>query len=69
MGTRIGSEDFVGGGGFEPEIGAKVNSPESLVSMIAAGRKIFLSPEIGIGGRTAALDFYRLNERESQFSN
>jgi DNA-binding transcriptional LysR family regulator len=44
-----------------------VNSPESLVSMIAAGRGIFLSPEIGIGGRTAAIDFYRLNERESPF--
>jgi len=44
-----------------------VNSPESLVGMIAAGRGIFLSPEIAIGGRTAAIDFYRLNERESQF--
>jgi DNA-binding transcriptional LysR family regulator len=67
-----GYEDWLRGfclriGGFEPEIGAIVNSPDSLVSMIAAGRGIFLSPEIGIGGRTAALDFYRLNERESQF--
>ena len=44
-----------------------MNSPESLVGMIAAGRGIFLSPEIAIGGRTAAIDFYRLNERESQF--
>ena len=44
-----GYEDWVKGfcrrfGGFEPEIGAIVNSPESLVSMIAADRGIFLSP-------------------------
>ena len=35
--------------------------------MIAAGLRIFLSPEIDIGGRAPAIDFYRLNERESQF--
>jgi hypothetical protein len=44
-----------------------VNSRESLVGMIAAGHEIFLAPEIGIGSRTAAIDFYRLNESEIQF--
>ena len=71
-GYGYGYEDWVRGfcqrvGGFEPEIGAIVDSRESLVSMIAAGRGIFLGPEIGIGGRTAAIDFYRLNERHNQF--
>jgi LysR family transcriptional regulator, benzoate and cis,cis-muconate-responsive activator of ben and cat genes len=67
-----GYEDWVRGfcrrvGGFEPEIGAIVNSRESLVGMIAAGREIFLGPEIGIGSQTAAIDFHRLNESEIQF--
>ena len=44
-----------------------MDSRESLVSMIAAGRGIFLGPEIGIGGRIAAIDFHRLNERHNQF--
>jgi DNA-binding transcriptional LysR family regulator len=56
-------------GGFEPEIGARVNSPESAVSMIAAGRGVLLGAEIGIRSRAgaAAIDFYRLEERETQF--
>jgi hypothetical protein len=33
-------------GGFEPEIRAMANSPESLISMIAAGRGVFLGLEI-----------------------
>jgi len=54
-------------GGFEPQIGPRVNSPESLVSMIAAGRGVFLGVELGVRGRPAATDFYPLNERESLF--
>jgi LysR family transcriptional regulator, benzoate and cis,cis-muconate-responsive activator of ben and cat genes len=54
-------------GKFEPEIEAIGNSPESLISMVAAGRGVFLSAEIGIRGRTAAIDFYLLTELESQF--
>jgi DNA-binding transcriptional LysR family regulator len=54
-------------GRFEPEIGALANSPESLVSMVAAGRGVFVGPEIGIRGRTAAIDFYLLTELKSQF--
>ncbi|HYY26852.1 MAG TPA: LysR substrate-binding domain-containing protein [Chthoniobacterales bacterium] len=54
-------------GGFDPQIGPRVNSPESLVSMIAAGRGVFLGVELGIRGRATAIDFYPLNEPESQF--
>jgi DNA-binding transcriptional LysR family regulator len=54
-------------GKFEPEIEAIGNSPESLVSMVAAGRGVFLGAEIGIRGRTAAIDFYPLTELDSQF--
>lgn len=54
-------------GGFEPEIEALANSPDSLVSMLAAGRGVFVGPEIGIHGRSAAIDFYLLTELESQF--
>jgi DNA-binding transcriptional LysR family regulator len=54
-------------GKFEPEIEAIGNSPESLVSMIAAGRGVFVGPEIGARGWTAALDFYPLTELGSEF--
>ena len=54
-------------GSFDPEIGALANSAESLVSMVAAGRGVFLGPEIGVRGRTAAIDFYLLPEIESGF--
>jgi LysR family transcriptional regulator, benzoate and cis,cis-muconate-responsive activator of ben and cat genes len=53
-------------GKFEPEIGALANSPDSLVSMVAAGRGVFVGPQIG-EGRTAAIDFYPLTEAEIQF--
>ena len=54
-------------GRFEPEIGALANSPESVVSMVAAGRGVFIGPEIPIRGRTAAIDFYPLTEANSPF--
>jgi DNA-binding transcriptional LysR family regulator len=54
-------------GKFEPEIEAIGNSPESLVSMVAAGRGVFVGPEIGARGRTAPIDFYPLTELENQF--
>ena len=43
-------------GKFEPEIEPLANSPESLVSMIAAGRGVFVGPEI-VRRWTAAIDF------------
>ena len=54
-------------GGFEPQIGARVNSPESVDSMVAAGRAVFLGTEVGMRGRKAAINFYLLKEPESQF--
>jgi DNA-binding transcriptional LysR family regulator len=54
-------------GGFEPEIGAVANSPESIVSMVAAGRGVFLGAEIGARGRIESIDFYLLAELKSQF--
>jgi DNA-binding transcriptional LysR family regulator len=54
-------------GKFEPEFLAIANSPESVISMVAAGRGVFVGPEIGIRGRTAPIDFYLLTELGSQF--
>ena len=67
-----GHEQWVRGfcqrvGKFEPEIGALANSPDSMVSMVAAGRGVFAGPQIGAEGRTAAIDFYPLTEAEIQF--
>jgi DNA-binding transcriptional LysR family regulator len=55
-------------GRFEPEFEAVANSNsiESLISMVAAGRGVFVGAEIGIRGRTAAIDFYPLTEEDSQ---
>ena len=60
-------------GKFEPEIGAIADSPDSLISMVAAGRGVFVGPEIPIRGRIEAIDlikaidFYPLTEADSQF--
>jgi DNA-binding transcriptional LysR family regulator len=58
-------------GGFEPEITALADSPDSLIGMVAAGRGVFVGPEVAIRGRLepwkAAGDFYPLTERDSHF--
>jgi len=54
-------------GRFEPEFLAIADSLESQVSMVAAGRGVLVAPEIGIRGRTAAVDFHLLTELESEF--
>jgi DNA-binding transcriptional LysR family regulator len=58
-------------GGFEPEIAALADSPDSLIGMVAAGRGVFLGPEVAIRGRlgpwTSAGNFYLLTEPESHF--
>jgi DNA-binding transcriptional LysR family regulator len=38
-------------GGFEPEIAALADSPDSLIGMVAAGRGVFLGAEVSIRGR------------------
>jgi DNA-binding transcriptional LysR family regulator len=51
-------------GGFEPEIAALANSPDSLIGMVAAGHGVFLGPELSIRGKQEAWrsagDFYPL---------
>jgi DNA-binding transcriptional LysR family regulator len=54
-------------GGFEPKIGPRVNSPESLVSMIAADRGVFLGVELGTRTGAATTNFHPLNEQDNQF--
>jgi DNA-binding transcriptional LysR family regulator len=55
-------------GGFEPDIVALADSVESLIGMVAAGRGVFVGPEIGIRGKqeawSSAGDFYPLTEPE-----
>lgn len=70
--SGYGYEQWVRGlcqrfGRFEPQFEAIANSPESLISMVAAGRGVFVGPEIGFRDRTAAIDSYLLTEPESQF--
>ena len=58
-------------GGFEPEVTALADSADSLIGMVAAGRGVFVGPEVAIRGRLepwrSAGDFYPLNEPESHF--
>lgn len=58
-------------GGFEPEIGTLADSPESVVSLVAAGRGVFVGAELGIRGREenwrSAIDFRLLTEPGSCF--
>jgi LysR family transcriptional regulator, benzoate and cis,cis-muconate-responsive activator of ben and cat genes len=58
-------------GGFEPEIAALVDSPDILILMVAAGRGVFVGPEVGIrGGGEAwrsAGNIYPLTEPGSHF--
>jgi DNA-binding transcriptional LysR family regulator len=58
-------------GGFEPDIAALADSPDSLIGMVAAGRGVYVGPEVGIRGRQEAWrlagDFYLLTEPESHF--
>jgi DNA-binding transcriptional LysR family regulator len=58
-------------GGFEPGITTVADSPDSLIGMVAAGRGVFVGPEVAIRGRlepwTSAGDFYLLTEPESHF--
>jgi len=58
-------------GGFEPEIATLADSAESLISMVAAGRGVFVGSELGIRGREetwrSAIDFRLLTEPGSCF--
>lgn len=54
-------------GGFEPKLLAIGNTFESLISMATAGRGVLLLPEIGLRGRTPAINFHVLQESKNQF--
>jgi DNA-binding transcriptional LysR family regulator len=58
-------------GGFEPEIATMADSPDSLISMVAGGRGVFVGTELGIRGREEtwkrAVDFRLLVEPGSCF--
>jgi DNA-binding transcriptional LysR family regulator len=70
-GYAFGYEQWLRGlckqlGGFEPEIAALADSPDSLIGMVAAGRGVFVGPELAIRGRQeswrSAGDIYVLTE-------
>jgi DNA-binding transcriptional LysR family regulator len=58
-------------GGFEPEIATLADSPDSVIGLVAAGRGVFVGPEVAIRGRQEAWrsagDFYPLTEPENHF--
>ena len=75
-GYAFGYEQWLRGlckqlGGFEPDIGALADSPDSLIGMVAAGRGVFVGPEVSIRGRQepwrSAGDIYVLTEPGSIF--
>jgi DNA-binding transcriptional LysR family regulator len=75
-GYAFGYEQWLSGfckrlGGFEPDIALLANSPESLIGTLAAGRGVFLGPEVTLRGSAetwkSAGDIYPLTEPESYF--
>jgi DNA-binding transcriptional LysR family regulator len=58
-------------GGFEPEIAASANSPDTLIGMVAAGGGVFVGAEVAVCGRQAVLrsvgDYYLFTEPGSHF--
>ena len=53
--------------GFEPTLLPVGNTLESVVSMVAAGRGVFLSPEISLRGRAIGVDFHVLKGSKGEF--
>ena len=51
-------------GGFEPYIESIANSSEDMISMVSAGRGVWLAPEIAVPGRLDALNYQRLDAIE-----
>ena len=75
-GYAFGYEQWLRGickqfGAFEPEIAASADSPDSLIGMVAAGRGVFVGPEVSIRGRQeswrTAGDIYTLTQPGSIF--
>jgi DNA-binding transcriptional LysR family regulator len=54
-------------GEFEPKLLPVGNTAGSLMSMVAAGRGVFLRPEVGLWERTQAINYHVLHEAKSRF--
>ncbi len=54
-------------GGFEPKLLPVGNTPDTLVSMVAAGRGVMLRPEIGVGQSTLVVSYHILPETKNRF--
>jgi DNA-binding transcriptional LysR family regulator len=54
-------------GRFEPKLLPVGNTADSLMSMVVAGRGVFLRPEIALRGRTLAVSYYVLPETETRY--
>ena len=54
-------------GGFEPKFLRIGDTFESLVSMVAAGRGVFLCPEIALRARSGIINFHVLKESKNPF--
>jgi LysR family transcriptional regulator, benzoate and cis,cis-muconate-responsive activator of ben and cat genes len=54
-------------GGFESKVEAIANSREDMTSMVAAGRGVWLAPEIAVPTRLEAVNYQRLEEIEPKY--
>ncbi|MBV8588045.1 MAG: hypothetical protein JO308_17285, partial [Verrucomicrobia bacterium] len=55
------------GAGFEPQFEPVANSLDSMMSMVAAGRGIFMRPLIGPSDHPPGVNLYVLNDIQSDF--
>ena len=53
--------------GFEPQVEAIVSSGEDIISMVAAGRGVWLGPEIAFPAHLEAVSYLRLEATGPQF--
>jgi DNA-binding transcriptional LysR family regulator len=54
-------------GGFQPQIDSIANSSEDMISMVSAGRGVWLAPEIAVPSRLDAINYHRLDAIERRF--
>jgi DNA-binding transcriptional LysR family regulator len=54
-------------GRFEPKVEAIANSREDMTSMVAAGRGVWLAPEIAVSARLEAVNYQRLEEIKRKY--
>jgi DNA-binding transcriptional LysR family regulator len=54
-------------GGFGPHIESIANSREDMISMVSAGRGVWLAPEMAVHGHFGAVNYQRLDAIERRF--